>query len=47
MQLSDSVCSGLQILNFIQDIENDLKIGRYYMPKDILRKYDCEFKPNK
>ena len=43
MQLSDSVCSGLQILNFIQDIENDLKIGRYYMPKDILRKYDCEF----
>lgn len=43
MQLSDSVCSGLQILNFIQDIENDLKIGRYYMPKDILKKYDCEF----
>jgi len=41
--LSDSVCSGLQILNFIQDIENDLKIGRFYMPKDILKKYDCEF----
>ena len=31
--LSDSVCSGLQILNFVQDIENDLKIGRFYMPK--------------
>ena len=43
IQLSDSVCSGLQILNFIQDIENDLKIGRFYMPKDILRKYDCEY----
>ena len=43
MQLSDSVCSGLQILNFIQDIENDIKIGRFYMPKNILRKYDCEF----
>lgn len=42
IHLSDSVCSGLQILNFIQDIENDLKIGRYYMPKDILKKYDCE-----
>ena len=41
--LSDSVCSGLQILNFIQDIENDLEIGRYYMPKNILKKYDCEF----
>ena len=43
IQLSDNVCSGLQILNFIQDIENDLKIGRFYMPKDILKKYDCEF----
>ncbi len=30
---SDSVCSGLQIANFCQDLGRDLQLGRIYMPQ--------------
>ncbi len=32
--LSNEICTGLQLLNFIQDIKEDLENERYYFPKD-------------
>ena len=37
-RLSDSVCTGLQLANFWQDVARDWRIGRIYLPADILRK---------
>lgn len=34
---SDSICTGLQLANFWQDVARDLDIGRIYLPKE-----DCE-----
>ena len=34
---SDSICTGLQLANFWQDVARDLKIGRVYLPIE-----DCE-----
>ncbi|QDS96140.1 All-trans-phytoene synthase [Roseimaritima multifibrata] len=31
-QLSDSICTGLQLANFWQDVRRDLAIGRIYIP---------------
>lgn len=31
---SNSVCTALQLINFLQDINVDYKIGRIYLPKD-------------
>lgn len=35
--LSDEICSGLQLLNFIQDLAEDLSNTRYYLPTE-----DCD-----
>lgn len=35
--LSDEICSGLQLLNFIQDLAEDLRYSRYYFPTE-----DCD-----
>ncbi len=36
--LSDSVCTGLQLANFCQDVDRDLAQGRQYLPEeDLLR----------
>jgi phytoene/squalene synthetase len=32
--LSDSICTGLQLANFWQDVARDLTIGRVYLPKE-------------
>lgn len=32
--LSDSVCTGLQLANFWQDVNRDFEIGRVYLPKE-------------
>lgn len=32
--LSDSICTGLQLINFWQDIARDFEIGRVYLPRD-------------
>jgi phytoene/squalene synthetase len=29
---SDSVCTGLQLVNFLQDVPRDLELGRIYLP---------------
>ena len=31
---SDSVCTGLQLVNFLQDVPRDLELGRVYLPAD-------------
>jgi squalene synthase HpnC len=31
---SDSVCTGLQLVNFLQDVPRDLELGRVYLPRD-------------
>ncbi len=31
---SDEVCTGLQLVNFLQDVPRDLALGRIYMPRD-------------
>lgn len=30
---SDSVCTGLQLVNFLQDVPRDLELGRIYLPR--------------
>ena len=31
---SDDVCTGLQLVNFLQDVPRDLAMGRVYLPRD-------------
>jgi squalene synthase HpnC len=37
---SDDVCTGLQLVNFLQDVPRDLALGRVYMPADDRRRFD-------
>ena len=39
INLSNSICSALQITNFLQDIVRDKKIGRVYIPSEIMRNH--------
>lgn len=39
VKLSDSVCTGLQLVNFWQDIKRDLLAGRVYIPADDMRRF--------
>jgi squalene synthase HpnC len=34
VSLSDDVCTGLQLVNFLQDVPRDLALGRVYLPAD-------------
>jgi phytoene synthase len=36
---SDSICSGLQLVNFWQDVELDYAKGRIYLPQEEMRRY--------
>ena len=36
---SDSICSGLQLVNFWQDVELDYAKGRIYLPQDEMSRY--------
>jgi len=38
---SDSVCSGLQVLEHLQDIGEDARAGRVYIPTSYMEKYGC------
>ncbi|HXV32816.1 MAG TPA: squalene synthase HpnC [Gaiellaceae bacterium] len=38
--MSDSVCTGLQLVNFVQDPPRDLSLGRVYLPQEDLRRFD-------
>src|SRR5437763_5777232 len=37
--LSDDVCTGLQLVNFLQDVPRDLALGRIYLPADDRRRF--------
>ena len=37
--LSDDVCTGLQIANFLQDVVRDYAIGRVYLPQDAMARH--------
>lgn len=39
--LSDCVCSGLQIVEHLQDVAEDYRAGRIYLPLDDLRSHGC------
>ncbi len=39
---SDDVCTGLQLVNFLQDVPRDLALGRTYLPAEDRRRYDVE-----
>lgn len=39
IELSNNICTALQITNFIQDIQIDLEKGRTYIPAEFLEKY--------
>lgn len=36
---SDDVCTGLQLVNFLQDLPRDLALGRVYLPQEHLRHF--------
>jgi squalene synthase HpnC len=37
---SDDVCTGLQLVNFLQDVPRDLDLGRIYLPAEDRRLFD-------
>jgi squalene synthase HpnC len=39
---SDDVCTGLQLVNFLQDPTRDLALGRVYLPQQDLRRFAVE-----
>src|SRR6185503_11856533 len=39
VSLSDDVCTGLQLVNFLQDVPRDLELGRVYLPAKDLRRF--------
>ena len=40
VSMSDSVCTGLQLVNFLQDPPRDLALGRVYLPIEDLKRFD-------
>jgi squalene synthase HpnC len=39
---SDDVCTGLQLVNFLQDVPRDLALGRVYLPAEDRRRFGVE-----
>ena len=42
VELSDSICTGLQLVNFWQDLKRDRLAGRVYLPADDMRRHGVE-----
>jgi squalene synthase HpnC len=42
VKLSDDVCTGLQLVNFLQDVPRDLALGRVYLPAEERRRFGVE-----
>lgn len=40
-ELSDAICSGLQIVEHLQDVAEDLRAGRIYLPATDMRTHGC------
>ena len=41
-RLSDSICTGLQLANFCQDVARDWDRGRVYLPQSVCRRFGFE-----
>jgi squalene synthase HpnC len=41
VELSDAVCSGLQVTEHLQDVREDLVRGRVYLPQEDLERFGC------
>jgi squalene synthase HpnC len=41
-QLSDAICTGLQLTEHWQDVGEDMRAGRIYIPAEDMRSYGCE-----
>jgi phytoene/squalene synthetase len=41
IELSDRVCTALQLVEHIQDVGEDVRRGRYYLPEEDLTRFDC------
>ncbi len=41
MELSDAVCSALQVTEHLQDVREDLARGRVYLPQEDLARFGC------
>jgi squalene synthase HpnC len=39
VEASDNVCTGLQLVNFLQDVPRDLALGRVYLPAEDRRRF--------
>jgi len=39
---SDATCTGLQLVNFWQDVKRDYEMGRIYLPSDEMVRYGVE-----
>jgi squalene synthase HpnC len=39
VKASDEVCTGLQLVNFLQDVPRDLALGRVYLPAEDRRRF--------
>jgi squalene synthase HpnC len=42
VRMSDSVCTGLQLVNFLQDPPRDLQLGRVYLPQNDMARFGVE-----
>lgn len=42
-ELSDYICTGLQLINFWQDVSRDLEINRVYIPSEIMQKFNYSY----
>ncbi len=42
VELADAVCTGLQLINFCQDVARDWKLGRLYLPTETLERCGCD-----
>jgi squalene synthase HpnC len=42
IDLSDAICSGLQVTEHLQDVREDLARGRVYVPQEDLARFGCE-----
>ena len=41
-RLSDSICTGLQLANFWQDVRRDFEMGRIYLPQEDLERFGLD-----
>ena len=42
LRQSDAICSALQLINFWQDLGQDLRRNRYYLPRDRLQRHGVD-----